>query len=167
MQPCQAGQRWQWDGVGFTVLHPQKGALLEHGSSNAASCVLSIQSQQGRRALLTGDIERSAEAALVAASPLDLPSDVLLVPHHGSNTSSSLSFVQAVAPSVALVQAGYRNRYGHPAARVLNRYAELGIPLIQSPECGAWRWVSQAPRGSTGRCWRSVQPRYWNWKPSD
>ena len=79
-------------------------------------------SNGARTALLAGDIEQAQEARLAGSSGAALQADVLLVPHHGSKTSSSDAFLDAVRPSLALVQAGYRNRFGHPAAPVLERY---------------------------------------------
>jgi len=108
-------------------------------------------------ALLAGDIEREQELALVATQRAALAAEVLLVPHHGSKTSSSEGFLDAVAPRFAVVQAGYRNRFGHPAPAVAARYAARGIELIDSPRCGAWRF---GPGGSS--CWRALSRRYWH-----
>jgi hypothetical protein len=69
---------------------------------------------------------------------------VLLVPHHGSRTSSTAAFIDAVAPRVAVVQAGYRSRFGHPAPDVVARYAERGIEVVRSDRCGAWTWPPTA-----------------------
>jgi competence protein ComEC len=91
---------------------------------------------------------------------LPLRADVLLIPHHGSKTSSSEAFLDAVQPSLALVQAGYRNRFGHPAELVLERYRERGIPVIESPRCGAALWRS-AQAGEV-KCQREVARRYWH-----
>jgi competence protein ComEC len=87
-----------------------------------------------------------------------LRSDVLLVPHHGSKTSSTPAFVAAVAPRIALVQAGYRNRFGHPAPEVVQRYAGLGIPLVGSVACGAW----SASSDGAADCERQRSRRYWH-----
>ena len=155
---CQAGQRWRWDGVEFSVLRPAVGDYARHVKSNGMSCVIRV-SGGGRSALLTGDIEREQEALLVAEHGDALRSDMLLAPHHGSRTSSSPEFLDAVAPSVAVFQAGYRNRFGHPAADVLERYRQRGIAVVASPVCGAWQWSAGDP--STGRCLRQTERRYW------
>jgi competence protein ComEC len=84
---------------------------------------------------------------------------VLLVPHHGSKTSSSAIFLDAVAPRVALVQSGYRNRFGHPAAAPMARYDERGIHVVDSPHCGAMSWQSATP--AVVFCHRYENPRYW------
>jgi competence protein ComEC len=82
------------------------------------------------------------------------------VPHHGSKTSSSLPFLQALQPRLALVQAGYRNRFGHPASEVVARYQGLGIPLVESSRCGAATWRSGAP--GQVQCERTQRQRYWH-----
>ena len=89
-----------------------------------------------------------------------LRSDVLLVPHHGSRTSSSATLLDAVQPRLALVQAGYRNAFGHPAPLVVARYAERGVRVIGSPACGAMHWHSVAPE--VLQCERAVAARYWH-----
>jgi competence protein ComEC len=156
-QRCVAGLHWRWDGVDFDVLHPAAADYEARNKSNAMSCVLRI-SNGVASALLAGDIEQPQEASLVQAGAL-LRADFLLVPHHGSKTSSSDAFLDAVKPSAALVQAGYRNRYGHPAAPVLQRYADHGIRVFDSPRCGAALWRSIEP--GEVRCQRQEQPRYW------
>jgi competence protein ComEC len=154
---CAAGQRWQWDGVDFELLHPQPDDYAARARSNAMSCVLRVAN--GRQvALLTGDIEQPQEARLVHAG--GLRADVLLVPHHGSKTSSSAAFLEAVRPRIAIVQAGYRNRFGHPAPPVMERYRQQGVQVVQSPQCGAAWWRSAQP--DSLRCQRAIALRYWN-----
>ena len=162
-QRCSAGQRWTWDGVVFELLHPQpwQYPLAAQGrmKSNAMSCVLRI-SNGSHSALLTGDIEQQQEhQLLVSARPEQLKADLLLVPHHGSKTSSSADFLTAVAPHIAWVQSGYRNRFGHPVASVLARYRERGIAVWDSPYCGAASWSSAQPLQVA--CERLRAPRYW------
>jgi competence protein ComEC len=166
VEPCVAGQRWHWDGVGFEVLHPPPGAPAAR--PNAQSCVLRVTAAaegggEGASALLAGDIERAQEQALVAGGA-PLAADLLLVPHHGSKTSSSDAFLDAVHPRTALVQAGYRNRFGHPAAPVLQRYADRGIPVVQTPWCGAASWSSAGLQPV--RCERQASQRYWHHRPA-
>ncbi|MDT8992030.1 ComEC/Rec2 family competence protein [Curvibacter sp. APW13] len=160
-QRCEAGQHWEWDGVAFTVLHPTAAEYVQQGrlKPNALSCVLHIRAGS-HSALLAGDIEAEQERALVQRSGADLHADVLLVPHHGSKTSSTEALLDAVQPRFAWVQAGYRNRFGHPAAPVSARYVERGIVLADSPHCGAMHWVSTAP--DTMGCERDRQRRYWH-----
>jgi competence protein ComEC len=157
---CVAGQRWTWDGVDFEVLHPlAEDYERADAKPNGLSCVLRIGNGSAT-ALLAGDIERAQEAALAArAADGTLRADVLLVPHHGSRTSSSPPLLDAVRPRLALAQAGYRNRFGHPAPAVAEAYAARGIALTDSPHCGAAHWSSRAPE--TLRCERAVRARYW------
>lgn len=156
---CMAGQSWSWDGVQFEVLQPMATDYAAPARPNAMSCVLRIASAQGVHALLVGDIEKPQEARLVAQGA-PLASDFVLVPHHGSRTSSSDDFLDAVHPSLAVAQAGYRNRFGHPAPDVARRYADHGIALWVSPACGALTWDSRAP--AAVRCERAAQRRYWH-----
>ena len=163
---CEAGQRWTWDGVQFELLHPQADDYARFAvRPNALSCVLRVSN--GRAAvLLPGDIERAQEAALTARSRESgqpLQADLLLVPHHGSKTSSSDALLDAVAPRLALVQSGWRNRFGHPAPEVTARLRGRGIDVIDSPHCGAARWRSDRPQQVD--CERLQAPRYWQHRP--
>ena len=170
-QRCLAGQQWDWDGVHFELLHPQAEAYQQAVKSNAMSCVLRVSGgltvgaqSPGRVALLTGDIEAAQELALLQRWPAAaLQADVLLVPHHGSKTSSTEAFLAAVGPQLAVVQAGYRNRFGHPAPGVLARYQALGISTLASPDCGAWQWRSL---DGAWQCQRQQGLRYWHRRPA-
>jgi competence protein ComEC len=133
---CSAGQIWNWDGVRFEMLHPSAASYADASlKSNARGCTLKITA--GRNAiLLAADIEAAQEAALIQqGSPIQ--ADVLLVPHHGSGTSSTLPFLRAVHPALAVFQVGYRNRYHHPKAEVYARYGDLGIQRLRTDEAGA------------------------------
>ena len=145
----------------FDILHPPAQATEaltnKKPKSNALSCVLRI-SQGTASALLTGDIEAAQELALVASGLQTV--DLLLVPHHGSQTSSTSPFLQALQPQVAVVQAGYRNRYGHPAASVVARYRAQGIQWVENTRCGAARWLSSEPQ--VVHCERVLAKRYWH-----
>jgi competence protein ComEC len=156
-QRCHAGQQWTWDGVEFTVLHPAASDYSGAARPNTLSCVLRIVNREAR-VLLAGDVEKAQEAVL-AQDPEAVRADLLLVPHHGSKTSSSDAFLDAVRPTVALVQAGYRNRFGHPAAEVVERYRTRAVALESSPHCGAAAWHSAQP--GQLRCERESAPRYW------
>jgi competence protein ComEC len=161
---CVAGQSWVWDGVQFDVLRPQASDYERSLKTNAMSCVLRVSEPRpgGHSLLLTGDIEREQEAALVATLGDRLRSDVLIVPHHGSKTSSTAAFLDAVRPRVAVIQAGYRNRFGHPAPEVLARYRERGIAVVASPQCGAWQWSGASENVAGATCLRDVGRRYWH-----
>lgn len=154
---CEAGQRWERDGVRFAVLHPTAAAYaVPNARPNALSCVLQVTDAAGRRLLLTGDIGAAQEAALLSADAAALQSALLLLPHHGSGGSSTPAFLDAVAPQVAIVQAGHHNRFGHPAPEVVQRLRERGIEMVQTPACGAWRW-----RDGQSSCERLLRIRYW------
>jgi competence protein ComEC len=157
-QRCVAGQRWTWDGVDFEILHPAEADYAGFTKPNAVSCVLRIGNGRAA-ALLAGDIERLQEAALVARTP-GLRADLLLAPHHGSKTSPSPALLDAVQPRIALVQAGYRNRFGHPAEEVAARYRERDITIVDSAHCGAATWSSARPAAL--QCQRRTAKRYWH-----
>ncbi|MEQ1536097.1 MAG: DNA internalization-related competence protein ComEC/Rec2 [Burkholderiaceae bacterium] len=157
-QRCVAGQAWRWDGVDFSVLHPSAVDYDSPQKSNAMSCVLRISTPKAS-VLLAGDIELAQEARLVVEQKA-LNSTVILMPHHGSKTSSSAAFLDAVQPQIAVVQAGYRNRFGHPAASVLERYSERNIKVIDTVHCGALLWASSIP--TKPRCQRDIAKRYWH-----
>lgn len=156
---CLAGQAWWWDGVHFEVLHPFAGDRSPPLAPNRVSCVLKV-SGGGHSALLPGDIERSEELRLVSALGAGLQAELLLAPHHGSKTSSSAPFLDAVQPRTVVFQAGWRNRFGHPASSVVARYDSRGIERIASPSCGAYRWAD-----GHGECEREVRRRYWHHRP--
>ena len=149
-EPCRTGTRWQWDGVAFSVLSPS----AEPRGGNNASCVLLIETASAR-ALLAGDIERAVE------NQLDVPAvDLLLVPHHGSLTSSSVRFVAAARPRFAIAATGFRNRFGHPHPTVLSRYRDVGAHIVSTATSGAVRWRSAQrdaiaiQRGPAAPYWR-------------
>ena len=123
---CQQGQRWNWDGVEFLMLYPGPGAVP---AGNDTSCVLRVETAEGSRLLLTGDIERTAEYRLLRSQVDALSADVLVVPHHGSKTSSQPAFVRAVAPKIAVFPAGHLNRFNFPHRQVIDRYAAAGAAL--------------------------------------
>lgn len=157
---CEAGQAWEWDGVRFEMLYPVP-AVYESRKwrANARSCTLKI-SVNGRAILLPGDIEAVQEGHLVAAGPDLLRANVLLAPHHGSGTSSTLPFLQAVQPEIALFQVGHANRYRHPKEEVYQRYADLGVQRLRTDETGAvsLRFGDRLEVSA----FRMEQARYWH-----
>ena len=156
---CAAGNGWDWDGVRFEFLYP----ITEHSdkalASNHQSCVLRV-SAGGRSMLLTSDIEAPDESQMVAR---DLAhSDVLLVPHHGSGTSSTAVFLDAVAPTVAIVPVGYRNRYRHPKPEVMAAYEARKIKVLRTDSGGMIR--VDLP-GLDVWSYREQRRRYWMNRP--
>ena len=159
---CSRGQRWHWDGVDFEFLHPDVDQPDTEGSRNNHSCILRISNAAGA-ALLTGDIEHDIEAQLLKASPEKLKAEVMLVPHHGSKTSSTDAFIAAVSPAYALLPAGYRNRYRLPAAEISQRYLAAGAKLLISGQEGTVSLVFSEQSGiRLDSRHRRDQHHYWN-----
>ena len=136
LRPCRDGQRWNFDGVVIRVLRPPvqdaKGT-----KSNDQSCVVLVEGQGGRL-LLTGDISETTEPAIARMLDRGDPRPLMLsVPHHGSNRSSSQAFIRALQPSMAIASAGWLSRFGHPHPLVVKRYADAGIPLLNTANSGA------------------------------
>lgn len=161
---CMAGQQWTWNDVRFTVLHPTDDEYQDaYAKTNDRSCVVRIDSRFGS-ALLTGDIEAKTEAALVRTRASLLRADVMLVPHHGSRTSSTTAFVRAVAPAMAVVGCGYRNRFGHPRADIVARYTNMGTRVFRTDLEGAitLTFAGEALAQASARAERA---RYWLDRP--
>ncbi|HXZ09190.1 MAG TPA: DNA internalization-related competence protein ComEC/Rec2 [Paraburkholderia sp.] len=184
--PCAAGQRWQWDGVDFEILWPDAGPL--RGKPNEHCCVLRVSTPGGAQtaphaasarpgapgasgasaagaapgasALLSADIEAPVERILRARDPDVLRSQVLLVPHHGSKTSSTEPFLDSVDPLLAIFQVGYRNRFHHPNPGVFSRYLARHIELSRSDTDGAVRVELDGATLSIER-YRATHRRYW------
>ena len=164
-QPCLAGVAWRWDGVDFEVLHPTEEDLARRRlSANARSCVLRVATAQ-RSVLLTGDIGVSEERRLIDSELGErLRADFLLVPHHGSGTSSHAAFLRAVQPELAVFQLGFANRHRHPREDVWQRYARAGAARYRTDETGA---VSIVTGGGdyVVTSFRQQQRRYWRDAP--
>ena len=159
---CFAGQHWQWDGVSFEVLYPSWQSYNDANlSDNNRSCVVKISSQFGS-ILLTGDIEALAETSLLTASNDKLKSDVLIAPHHGSKTSSTVNFVQAVGAKQVIFTVGYLNRFKHPKPMIEKRYAESVALLYRSDYSGALLIDFAHKMPLQILAWRQAQPRYWH-----
>jgi competence protein ComEC len=157
MQQCHAGQQWQWDGVAFRMLRPPAPVTVK---GNDAGCVLLVTGSGGRL-LLPADTSSNVESDIAGAVPAGPPL-VLVVPHHGSKTSSSIEYLRALQPVFAVASTGYLNAYHHPAAEVVARYDALGIPLLDTPSVGAVRMAfpgSAGPRVVAEE--RRRQAHYW------
>ena len=156
---CEAGQEWGWDGVHFDMLHP---AAVSYESTkwkpNARSCTLKV-SLGDLSILLAGDIEAVQEAELLEKEGNRLASTVLLAPHHGSGTSSTIPFLTEVNPRIALFQVGYRNRYRHPKPEIFERYGDLGITRLRTDDSGAV--TLKFGRELSFREFRKEHGRYW------
>ena len=155
--PCLAGMTWIWDGVTFTTIHPRRAYV----SKNDASCVLKVQGTGGSL-LLTGDIESVAESDLVREQPEVLRADVVLLPHHGSDSSSTPTFVAAAGSSISLVSAGFSNRWGLPSPEVVERWSRQGAEVISTADMGAIRVVfPESGRPFVSHRERLDRRRYW------
>ena len=154
---CRAGQSWTWDGVQFDMLHPDD-YYANAEQPNARSCTLRIRYRENA-VLLTGDIEAPQERALLNRGADQLSASVLLAPHHGSGTSSTPEFLAAVSPRLALFQVGYRNRYRHPKAEVLDRYLQRNIVTLRTDQSGAVRVT--LGDDITFSAYRCERRRYW------
>jgi competence protein ComEC len=161
---CERGQQWQWDGVIFTVLHPDanSGAQARSRSGNESSCVLYIQGSDGT-ALLTGDIETAGEHQLLEHGLAHAA--VVVAPHHGSDTSSSSLFVAAARPDVTIFSTGYRNRWNFPRPDVVERWRAVGARTYDTSASGAIS-VTFAARDreihAQVREHRHTRRRYWS-----
>ncbi len=165
LMQCYAGQHWVWDNVEFDVLYPAVESYSSELSTNNRSCVLKINSAYGS-ILLTGDIEKKAETVLLATDFATLQSDVLVAPHHGSKTSSTPGFVEAVNPSTTIFTVGYLNRFNHPKSVVIERYIDNASDIVRSDYAGAIQLDFVAPAvANTVQIdiaeWRKIKHRYW------
>ena len=160
-QRCHDGQNWDWGGVHFAVLHPSTASYAEEKiSKNNLGCVLRISTGK-YSVLLAADIEKDSERRLLQQHADQLPATLLVVPHHGSKTSSTPPFVAAVHPRAAVFTAGYRNRYGHPKPEVVERYRAAGSELLRSDQDGAII-VDMDAENFTIERYRSSHARYWH-----
>jgi competence protein ComEC len=173
---CEAGHAWTWEGVEFRVLHPDREIYEEAARSgpppprgrrirkeNDRGCVLKV-STRAASMLLAGDVEARSELEMLQRDAAALRADILLVPHHGSKTSSTAQFIDAVAPQAGVLSVGHRNRFRHPNEAVVARYVERSIALRRTDREGALRVVlpeSGAPAisGQQAAC------RYWSERP--
>jgi competence protein ComEC len=173
-EPCRAGQRWRWDEYEFHILHPRnstndsqrgKNRRANARMGNDDSCVMRV-SGPGGSVLLPADIEAPAEATVLRAARGALRSNILLVPHHGSRTSSTLSFLRAVRPKLAINSSGHRNRFSLPADDVIDRYRALDIQVIDTACVGAIEVRLRAGQEPRVTHWRQSQLRFWHTRDS-
>ena len=174
---CFAGQHWQWDYVNFEVLHPSLDSYENSEiKDNNRSCVVKVTSQFGS-ILFAGDIENEAEKSILETSlqlnihaasgdALNndnmLKSDVLVVPHHGSKTSSTVDFVQAVGAKHSIFTVGYLNRFKHSKPLIEKRFEESGALTYRSDYQGAILIDFKKNNPMKMTAWRQSQPRYWH-----
>jgi competence protein ComEC len=140
---CLAGETWTWNGVVFRIVHPHEPLSTVN---NDRCCVLDVRSGESEL-VLSGDITAAVESEVAAALAPLAPTLVLQVPHHGSKTSSSAGFLDALKPMVALISAGYRIHFNHPNPAVVARYAQHGVNLLNTAQSGFvdMRFSERAP----------------------
>ena len=158
---CVEGESWDWDGVHFEILN---GPASANGggkrAENNGGCVLRVESAR-LRALLPADVEAVTEARLAATYGEDLHSELLVAPHHGSKTSSSAAFLDAVQPALVIHCAGWHHRFGHPAPPVVHRYLERGATQLDTADSGAITIDDELGRPVV-REWRALDGRLWS-----
>ena len=156
---CGAGESWRWDDVVFEFLYPQPADYNDPAvRNNDRSCVLRIVSPYGS-VMLPGDIEKYSESRLLQSS-VNLRTDLLVAPHHGSRTSSTPGFVRAALPGITVFSVGYRNSFGHPHPVINARYRQAGSQTFRTDVTGALL-VAMGPTGIDVRRWREVERKYW------
>ncbi|MBI5437392.1 MAG: DNA internalization-related competence protein ComEC/Rec2 [Nitrosomonadales bacterium] len=161
---CADGQNWDWDGVHFELLHPSPESYAQEKiRKNNRGCVLRISTGK-QHILLATDIEKESEQRLIKEHADKLSATLLVVPHHGSKTSSTIEFVAATLPDYAVFTVGYRNHFGHPKPEVLQRYADSGAELLRSDEDGAIL-VETDSQGFQVERYRKTHRRYWTHAP--
>lgn len=133
-EPCYQGQKWQWDGVDFEILAPPRGLVAKN--DNDASCILKV-SNTTQSLMIPGDASKAVEKRLVESFDDLLKSNILIAGHHGSNTSTSAPFLEAVAPQTVIFTTGFQNRFKFPHKEVVMRIEKSGA-----------KWLNTACSGS-------------------
>ena len=131
---CHHHRPWVWDGVTFRFF-PISTHLPK---KNNNSCILQIENHAGKM-LFSGDIEKIAEEYLIKIYGSKLASTFMLVPHHGSKTSSSAAYINQVAPNYAIASYGFDNRYHFPHQQAMDTYKRHKIPVYNTKDCGMVR----------------------------
>tara|TARA_B000000460_G_C21527022_1_gene398807 strand:+ start:101 stop:1438 length:1338 start_codon:yes stop_codon:yes gene_type:complete len=139
---CESGMQWMWQGLQFETFWPLANSDITD-SDNNRSCVVKVSGQY-HSALFPGDIEASAEQTLITQLNRQtelglLNADVLLAPHHGSATSSTEAFINAVSPRYAIFSQGWLNRWGFPNPQVVDRYQRRNVTTINTSKTGYLR----------------------------
>ncbi|KPJ67898.1 MAG: hypothetical protein AMJ43_02860 [Coxiella sp. DG_40] len=156
---CWAGKSWQWDGVTFSFLSPKLNSDLK---GNDASCVLKV-TDGVNSVLLTGDIEALTEHILIKNNHQNLKSTILVAPHHGSNSSSTISFINIVKPEYVLFPVGYSNRFSFPSNEVTIRYKIIHAIQFDTVNSGAITFMfNNKDKVSLPSEYKKLFTHYWN-----
>jgi len=136
----RAGERFQIGSLLLEVIHPEQlPEDLNEGS-------IGLRAVYGQVAFLfTGDAGETSEKEMISRGH-HLNADIFQMGHHGSSTSNSKAFVEAVSPDVAIYSAGKGNSYGHPHREVIQLFSDLNIPVYGTDRHGTIRIVTD---GST------------------
>jgi competence protein ComEC len=165
IQPCDRGQAWDWDGVHFDVLHPDYDEVTRFKKTNNRSCVIRVSTGKAS-VLLTGDIEARVEQKLLKLAEtgrITIAANVMLVPHHGSRTSSTEDFIRQVQPQFALLPVGYRNRYGFPKLEIVERYLQQNVTLLDTAQHGAIQfYVDSSGKVELVQTYRQSGQHFWH-----
>lgn len=161
---CKAGQHWEWDGVSFTILFPLLSDKINNTINNN-SCVLLIRAGD-KAILLPGDIEKPAEKKLLEYDKSLLKANILIAPHHGSNTSSTNPFINAVQPNIIIFATGYFNRYRFPSVKVMQRYQDIHSQLYNTAYTGAVTILLQPKQPISMSVYRQIYRHFWSWNAS-
>jgi competence protein ComEC len=145
--------------VEFEILHPGPPPDKTRQHDNELSCVLRI-SIGDQHILLAGDIEKHSEQRLLNLHPDQLPASLLVVPHHGSASSSDAALIAAILPDYAVFTTGYRNRFGHPKPDIVQRYLDSGATLLRSDQDGAIL-IDMSRDGLKLERYRQTHRHYW------
>jgi competence protein ComEC len=165
VERCVAGQRIEIGALRVDVLRPLAVDYAQpRRGTNAASCVITVTLGPHRIAL-AGDLPAREEEELVARLGGDLKVAWLAAPHHGSRSSSSEALLGATRPTWVSVQAGYRNRFGHPDPQVVARYVARGVHVVRSDESGLAQWRFRVDGKVEMHRWRASAHRYWHNQP--
>ncbi len=157
-QYCLYGKTWRWEGVTFSFLYPTSDHLH---LTNDSSCVLQVDNGN-QKILLTGDIEKQAENALLTHSASQLMANILIAPHHGSKTSGLASFIEAVHPEFVVYSTGYRNRYHFPHPTVMRAYRRIKAEQLNTAETGLIQFqLRKKARNLIPQRYRITHQRYW------
>jgi competence protein ComEC len=154
---CRGGQGWVWDGVEFSFLHPPAGYTP---LGNDSSCVLKVATRSGAL-VITGDIESRGERTLLSQVS-ELQAEVVVVPHHGSATSSTMALVDAINARYAIVSAAYANQWGFPRPEVRARWEASGAEILTTGASGAITIALGSSAGPQLTSRRERRRRYWH-----
>lgn len=157
---CRSGQKWKWQQTVFEFLSPDRHPAKD----NNASCVLRVEHGENHL-LLTGDMEKTVERRLLKGDWQKLEAEVVLVPHHGSKSSSTPEFVKAVDARYVINTSGYLNRYGFPKEIVKNRWLKNGAEFLNTGELGALELIiGTRVNGISFQTFRQKYAKYWHWE---